>query len=204
MNILRFSDLIAEGRVAGQRVFIRADLNVPQDDAGNITEDTRIRASVPCIQHGARGRRGGDGHLAPGPPDRGRVQARGFAGAGRRSAWPSCWAATVPLRADWVDGVDVQPGELVLLENCRVNKGEKKNDEALAQQDGRAVRHLRARRLRHRAPRRGHHLRHRAVRAGRLRRPAAGRRDRRHPQGAGAARSGRWWRSSPAPRSAPS
>ena len=50
MNILRFSDLCAQGKVQGQRVFIRADLNVPQDDAGRITEDTRIRASVPCIQ----------------------------------------------------------------------------------------------------------------------------------------------------------
>src|SRR5438309_3648781 len=50
MNVLRFSDLIAQGKVAGKRVFIRADLNVPQDDAGRITEDTRIRASVPCIE----------------------------------------------------------------------------------------------------------------------------------------------------------
>ena len=50
MNVLRFSDLCAQGKVKGQRVFIRADLNVPQDDAGHITEDTRIRASVPCIQ----------------------------------------------------------------------------------------------------------------------------------------------------------
>src|SRR6186713_3739494 len=50
MNVLRFSDLCDEGRARGRRVFIRADLNVPQDDAGNITEDTRIRASVPCIQ----------------------------------------------------------------------------------------------------------------------------------------------------------
>ncbi len=48
MNVIRFSDLCAQGKVAGKRVFIRADLNVPQDDAGNITEDTRIRASVPC------------------------------------------------------------------------------------------------------------------------------------------------------------
>ena len=47
MNVLRFADLVAAGRVAGRRVFIRADLNVPQDDAGRITEDTRIRASVP-------------------------------------------------------------------------------------------------------------------------------------------------------------
>ena len=50
MNILRFEDLVAQGKAAGQRVFIRADLNVPQDDAGHITEDTRIRASVPAIQ----------------------------------------------------------------------------------------------------------------------------------------------------------
>ena len=50
MNVIRFSDLIAAGKVSGQRVFIRADLNVPQDDDGKITEDTRIRASVPCIE----------------------------------------------------------------------------------------------------------------------------------------------------------
>src|SRR5258706_1629827 len=50
MNVIRFEDLIAQGKVAGQRVFIRADLNVPLDDAGHITEDTRIRASMPCIE----------------------------------------------------------------------------------------------------------------------------------------------------------
>ena len=50
MKVLRFEDLVNEGRVTGQRVFIRADLNVPLDDAGRITEDTRIRASVPCIE----------------------------------------------------------------------------------------------------------------------------------------------------------
>ena len=52
MNVIRFSDLIAAGKVSGQRVFIRADLNVPQDDNGGITDDTRIRASVPAIEHG--------------------------------------------------------------------------------------------------------------------------------------------------------
>jgi phosphoglycerate kinase len=60
VKVLRFADLVAEpgqGRVRGQRVFIRADLNVPQDDAGNITEDTRIRASVPCIQMALPARR---------------------------------------------------------------------------------------------------------------------------------------------------
>jgi phosphoglycerate kinase len=50
MKVLRFADLVAQGQVQGKRVFIRADLNVPQDDAGRITEDTRIRASVPCVK----------------------------------------------------------------------------------------------------------------------------------------------------------
>jgi phosphoglycerate kinase len=50
MDVIRFADLVARGQAAGKRVFIRADLNVPQDDAGRITEDTRIRASVPCVQ----------------------------------------------------------------------------------------------------------------------------------------------------------
>ena len=85
MNVLRFSDLCAQGKARGQRVFIRADLNVPQDDAGHITEDTRIRASRAVHPHGAGRRRRGDGHLAPGPPDRRRVQARGLAGAGGRA-----------------------------------------------------------------------------------------------------------------------
>ena len=53
MNVIRFSDLCAAGQVAGKRVFIRADLNVPQDDQGRITEDTRIRASVPAIRAAA-------------------------------------------------------------------------------------------------------------------------------------------------------
>ncbi|MDP3168953.1 MAG: phosphoglycerate kinase, partial [Polaromonas sp.] len=131
MKFIRFSDLCAQGLVKGQRVFIRADLNVPQDDAGQITEDTRIRASIPCIQmaldagaavmvtsHLGRPTEGAfkpEDSLAP-------VAARLSELMGR----------AVPLKSGWVDGVDLQPGELVLLENCRVNKGEKKNDEALA------------------------------------------------------------------------
>ena len=50
LNFTRLQDLIDQGALKGKRVFIRADLNVPQDDAGNITEDTRVRASIPCIQ----------------------------------------------------------------------------------------------------------------------------------------------------------
>ena len=131
MNVLRFADLIAQGRVAGQRVFIRADLNVPQDDAGHITEDTRIRASLPCIRmaleagaavmvtsHLGRPTEGAfkpEDSLAP-------VAARLSELLGRN----------VPLVANWLAGVDVAPCQVVLLENCRVNVGEKKNDAALA------------------------------------------------------------------------
>jgi phosphoglycerate kinase len=132
MKILRLSDLIAAGQVAGQRVFIRADLNVPQDDNGAITEDTRIRASVPCVKmaldagaavmvtsHLGRPTEGEfkpEDSLAP-------VAARMSELLGRE----------VKLVSNWVDGVDVAPGQVVMLENCRLNKGEKKNNEALAQ-----------------------------------------------------------------------
>jgi len=131
MNVLRFADLVAAGRAAGRRVFIRADLNVPQDDAGRITEDTRIRASVPCIELALRAGAAVmvTSHLGrptegePKPEDSlAPVAARLGELLGRR----------VPLRASWVDGVEVAPGDVVVLENCRLNKGEKKNDPALA------------------------------------------------------------------------
>jgi phosphoglycerate kinase len=131
MNVIRFTDLCAQGKAAGQRVFIRADLNVPQDDAGNITEDTRIRASVPCIQLAldAGAAVMVTSHL--GRPTEGAFKPEdSLAPVARRLG--ELLGRDVPLVADWVDGVDVKPGQVVLLENCRVNKGEKKNDEALA------------------------------------------------------------------------
>jgi len=131
MQTLRFSDLCASGQVRGKRVFIRADLNVPQAASGAITEDTRIRASVPCIRmaldagaavmvtsHLGRPKEGSfqpEDSLAPVAARLGELMGR-----------------TVPVVANWTEGVAVQPGELVLLENCRVNVGEKKNSEALA------------------------------------------------------------------------
>ena len=131
MNVIRFSDLCAQGKVAGKRVFIRADLNVPQDDAGNITEDTRIRASIPCIQmaldagaavmvtsHLGRPTEGDfkpEDSLTPVAARMGELMGR-----------------SIPVVANWVDGVQVNAGQLVMLENCRVNKGEKKNNEELA------------------------------------------------------------------------
>ena len=131
MNVLRLSDLIAQGRVAGKRVFIRADLNVPQDDAGHITEDTRIRASVPAIQMALAAGAAVmvTSHL--GRPTEGDFKP-GDSLAPVASRLGELLGRTVPLRADWVDGVEVAPGEVVMLENCRVNKGEKKNDEALS------------------------------------------------------------------------
>ena len=131
MNVLRLVDLIAQGRVAGQRVFIRADLNVPQDDAGRITEDTRVRASVPAIRMAldAGAAVMVTSHL--GRPTEGQFKPEdSLAPVAARMA--ELLGRPVPLVANWVDGVDVKPGQVVLLENCRVNKGEKKNDEALA------------------------------------------------------------------------
>jgi phosphoglycerate kinase len=132
MNVLRFSDLCDEGRVRGRRVFIRADLNVPQDDDGNITEDTRIRASVPCIQMALAGGAAVmvTSHL--GRPTEGELKPEdSLAPVATRLS--ELLGRPVRLVQDWLDGVDVQQGEVVLLENCRVNKGEKKNSPELAQ-----------------------------------------------------------------------
>ncbi len=131
MNAIRFSDLCAQGRVAGKRVLIRADLNVPQDAHGAISEDTRIRASVPCIQLaldvGAAVMV--TSHL--GRPIEGDFKpADSLAPVAQRLG--ELLGRTVPLVSDWVDGVAVAPGQVVMLENCRLNPGEKKNDEALA------------------------------------------------------------------------
>ena len=131
MNVIRFSDLCAQGQLAGQRVFIRADLNVPQDDQGHITEDTRIRASVPCIRHAldAGAAVMVTSHL--GRPTEGEFKpADSLAPVAARLA--ELLGCAVPLVSNWVDGVEVAPGQVVLLENCRLNQGEKKNDPVLA------------------------------------------------------------------------
>ena len=131
MNVLRFEDLVAAGRVAGQRVFIRADLNVPLDSAGAITEDTRIRASIPCVRMAldAGAAVMMTSHLGR-PVEDAFKPEDSLAPVARRLG--ELLGREVPLVRDWVGGVDVAPGQLVLLENCRVNKGEKKNDETLA------------------------------------------------------------------------
>ena len=131
-NFTRLQDLIDSHALQGKRVFISADLNVPQDDAGNITEDTRIRASVPAIRAALAAGAAVmvTSHL--GRPTEGEFKPQDtLAPVGVRLA--ELLGQPVELKQDWVDGVDVAPGQVVLLENCRVNKGEKKNDDALAQ-----------------------------------------------------------------------
>ncbi len=133
MNVIRFADLVARGQVSGKRVFIRADLNVPQDDNGRITEDTRIRASVPCIQMALKAGAAVmvTSHL--GRPTEGEFKPEdSLAPVAARLA--ELLGREVPLQSNWTDGVSVAPGDVVMLENCRLNKGEKKNNETLARQ----------------------------------------------------------------------
>ncbi|MSQ57916.1 MAG: phosphoglycerate kinase [Limnohabitans sp.] len=132
MNILRFADICASGQARGKRVFIRADLNVPMDDKGHITEDTRIRASIPCIQMAldAGAAVMVTSHL--GRPKEGQLTpADSLAPVGHHLE--ELMNRKIPLISNWINGVEVQAGQLVLLENCRVNIGEKKNDDALSQ-----------------------------------------------------------------------
>lgn len=128
MKFKRLSDL----NLKGKRVFIRADLNVPQDDTGAITDDTRIRASVPAIQQALAAGAAVmvTSHL--GRPTEGELKAEDSLGpVATRLA--ELLGRKVPVITHWVEGgFAVKPGDVVMLENCRVNKGEKKDDEALA------------------------------------------------------------------------
>lgn len=123
---------LADQPLAGKRVLIRADLNVPQDDAGNITDDTRIRASLAGIELALKGGAAVmvTSHL--GRPTEGEYsQADSLAPIAARLG--ALLKREVKLVQHYIGGVDVKPGEVVLLENCRFNKGEKKNADDLAQ-----------------------------------------------------------------------
>ena len=131
MNIIRFADLCAKGKAQAQRVFIRADLNVPFDDHGHISEDTRIRASVPCIQMALAAGAAVmvTSHL--GRPTEGEFKPEdSLTPVAKRLG--ELLGREVPVVTNWVAGVQVAPGQVVMLENCRVNKGEKNNSEELA------------------------------------------------------------------------
>jgi phosphoglycerate kinase len=126
MKFKRMSDV----DLRGKRVFIRADLNVPCE-GGRISDDTRIRASLPAIQAALAQNAAVmvTSHL--GRPKEGAFDPNeSLAPIARRLA--ELLEKDVPLVRDWVNGVKVAPGEVVLLENCRFNKGEKADDAALA------------------------------------------------------------------------
>jgi len=135
LNFIRLQDLIDNNALQGKRVFIRADLNVPQDDAGKITEDTRIRASVPAIRAAlaAGAKVMVTSHL--GRPTEGEFKPQdSLAPVAARLA--ELLGQPVELKQNWIDGAgleNLQAGQVVLLENVRVNKGEKKNADDLAQ-----------------------------------------------------------------------
>jgi len=131
VTVLSFADIAGKGDVRDKRVFIRADLNVPLGSAGEITDDTRIRASVGCIKMAldAGAAVMVTSHL--GRPTEGNFKPEdSLAPVAQRLS--ELLGSDVPLIADWVEGVEVDPGHVVMLENCRLNKGEKANDEALA------------------------------------------------------------------------
>ena len=130
-TVQTLTELAQTGKLAGKRVFIRADLNVPFDDAGSITEDTRIRATVPGIRLAldAGAAVMVTSHL--GRPTEGTLNLEdSLAPIAKRLS--ELMGMQVTLVQNWVDGVTVVPGQVVLLENCRVNKGEKKNDPVLS------------------------------------------------------------------------
>ena len=135
LNFIRLQDLIDQNALQGKRVFIRADLNVPQDDSGKITEDTRIRASVPAIRAALAAGAAVmvTSHL--GRPTEGEFKpADSLAPVAARLS--ELLGQEVALKQNWIDGAGLESlaaGQVVLLENVRVNKGEKKNSDELAQ-----------------------------------------------------------------------
>src|SRR5690554_2047074 len=130
ISVTTLACLAETDALSGKRVFIRSDLNVPLNQ-GNITEDTRIRLSLPAIRMAVDA--GAAVMVAShlGRPTEGQpTQADSLAPVATRLS--ELLGMPVKLQADWVDGVDVNAGEVVLLENCRFNPGEKANDASLS------------------------------------------------------------------------
>ncbi|MEA5098034.1 MAG: phosphoglycerate kinase [Burkholderiaceae bacterium] len=127
----RLTDLAERNELKGKRVFIRSDLNVPLDAAGHITDDTRIRASVPAIQLALEAGAAVMVVSHLGRPTEGEFRPEDSL-APIVAHLSELLGRQVELKRDWLDGVDVAPGQVVLLENCRLNKGEKKNSDELA------------------------------------------------------------------------
>ncbi len=130
-NVKTLTALAGTQALKDKRVFIRSDLNVPFNDAGEISEDTRVRASVPAIRLAldAGAAVMVTSHLGR-PKEGALTEADSLAPVAKRLG--ELLGMNVSLVSNWLDGVNVQPGQVVLLENARGNAGEKKNDEELA------------------------------------------------------------------------
>ena len=132
MHVKTLEELAKAGQLAGKRVMIRSDLNAPHDEAGHITNEARLVASVPAIRMALDAGAAVMVVSHRGRPTEGTVtEADSLVHVARRMG--ELLGRPMPLVENWVDGgFDVKPGEVVMLQNCRCNAGEKKCDEALS------------------------------------------------------------------------
>ena len=199
MNIIKMTSL----DLSGKRVLIREDLNVPIKD-GEVASDARIRAALPTIQTALDAQRASLGDVSPRPPGGGQVRARNSLWRRWPSALTQLLGVPVALKQEWLNGVVVAPGAVVLLENVRFNKGEKKNSDDLAKKMAALcdIYVMDAFGTAHRAEASTHGVAKYAP--GRLRRAAARQRTRRRWRPRSRSRRGRCSRSSAARRCRPS
>ena len=131
MRVKTLQELADAGKLSGKRVLIRSDLNAPHDESGRITDETRLTASVPAIQMALRAGAAVMVVSHLGRPKEGvPTEAESLIHVADRLS--ELLGTEMPLVRNWVDGVTVEPGHVVMLENCRFNVGEKKNNEDLA------------------------------------------------------------------------
>ena len=130
MKVKTLEELVNEGALEGKRVFIRADMNVPRDAEGNVTDDHRLKESMPAVKMALKGGAGVMVCSHLGRPKEGELTEQDSL-AKVAETFGKMLGMPIRFEKDWLDGVDVKPGEVVILENCRGNVGEKKNDPEL-------------------------------------------------------------------------
>ena len=135
MRVLTLAELAQKGALQGKRVLIRSDLNAPHDAEGRITNETRLVASIPAIRMALEGGAAVMVMSHLGRPKEGEIRpADSLLHVAERMS--ELLGQAMPLKADYLNGVDVKPGEVVMLENCRCNVGEKKCSEELSKKYG--------------------------------------------------------------------
>ena len=130
MKVKTLEELVNEGALEGKRVFIRADMNVPRDAEGNVTDDHRLKESMPAVKMALKGGAGVMVCSHLGRPKEGELTEQDSL-AKVAETFGKMLGMPIRFEKDWLNGVDVKPGEVVILENCRGNVGEKKNDPEL-------------------------------------------------------------------------